>query len=242
MQTKKTYDAFLAVNGADSAAANFVRSIAKWLEDQARFTVWLEEWEMIPGTPWMESRESALDNSNCCVVFIGSEGIGPWQNESWRSAYETFVEKKRLRVIPAILPGGPTEEVDLPPPFRRVYYMTFRDIHDEDGLEMLKKAIKGEKVGRESTGARYEKVCPFLGLEAFGEKHQEFFCGRKAMVQRLLERIRRKPLLAVLGPSGSGKSSVVQAGLVPALKNAMKTPSRPKGALAKMICLGPPLK
>ena len=62
MQTKKTYDAFLAVNKADSAAAHFVRSIAKWLEDQARFTVWLEEWEMIPGTPWMESRESALEN------------------------------------------------------------------------------------------------------------------------------------------------------------------------------------
>jgi len=158
MQTKKTYDAFLAVNKADSAAAHFVRSIAKWLEDHAGLTVWLEEWEMIPGTPWMESRESALENSNCCVVFIGSEGIGLWQNESWRSAYETFVEKKRLRVIPAILPGGPTEEVDLPSPFRRVYYLTFRDIHDEDGLEVLKKAIKGEKVGRESTGARYEKV------------------------------------------------------------------------------------
>ena len=43
MQTKKTYDAFLAVNKADAAAAHFVRSIAKWLEDQARFTVWLEE-------------------------------------------------------------------------------------------------------------------------------------------------------------------------------------------------------
>ena len=61
-------------------------------------------------------------------------------------------------------------------------------------------------------------VCPFRGLEAFREEDSDFFFGREPMVQRLLEKLRHHNLLAVLGPSGSGKSSVVRAGLIPRLR------------------------
>jgi hypothetical protein len=62
-------------------------------------------------------------------------------------------------------------------------------------------------------------VQPYLGLAAFGEADAEFFFGRRREVERLLASLRREPrFLAVLGPSGSGKSSVVQAGLIPQLR------------------------
>jgi energy-coupling factor transporter ATP-binding protein EcfA2 len=64
-----------------------------------------------------------------------------------------------------------------------------------------------------------DERCPFRGLYAFREKDQEFFFGREALVTRLEGRLAEANFLAVLGPSGSGKSSVVLAGLVPALQS-----------------------
>lgn len=60
--------------------------------------------------------------------------------------------------------------------------------------------------------------CPFPGMRAFAEDEQRYFFGREALVETLLRRIKAHPFLAVLGASGSGKSSVVRAGLLPSLK------------------------
>jgi WD40 repeat protein len=58
-------------------------------------------------------------------------------------------------------------------------------------------------------------VCPYRGLEAFTEQDHEFFFGRERAVEKLLTSLKSSPhFLAVLGPSGSGKSSLVQAGLM----------------------------
>jgi len=58
---------------------------------------------------------------------------------------------------------------------------------------------------------------PYKGLRAFGEADAGDFFGREGVVGRLLEAC-RQPLTAVVGPSGSGKSSVVRAGLIPRLR------------------------
>ena len=57
--------------------------------------------------------------------------------------------------------------------------------------------------------------CPFPGLKAFQREEQTFFFGREALVATLTARLRAERFLAVLGASGSGKSSLVLAGLVP---------------------------
>ena len=63
----------------------------------------------------------------------------------------------------------------------------------------------------------YDGRQPFRGLYAFRAEDHEFFFGREDLVRRLTERLTEHPFLAVLGPSGSGKSSVVLGGLLPAL-------------------------
>lgn len=60
---------------------------------------------------------------------------------------------------------------------------------------------------------------PYLGLRAFQEEDESRFFGRDELVERLVERVRDdERFTAVVGASGSGKSSVVQAGLVPRLR------------------------
>ncbi len=59
---------------------------------------------------------------------------------------------------------------------------------------------------------------PYLGLEKFGvEDHDKFF-GRDEWIVDLTEHLKKKKVLLLLGASGSGKSSLIQAGLIPALR------------------------
>ena len=56
---------------------------------------------------------------------------------------------------------------------------------------------------------------PYRGLAAFREADADVFFGRTDLVEQLIARIRRNRAVAVVGPSGSGKSSVVRAGVLP---------------------------
>ena len=59
---------------------------------------------------------------------------------------------------------------------------------------------------------------PYRGLESFTAKDASLFFGRDKDIGELASRVRRQPVTVVVGPSGVGKSSLVQAGLIPALQ------------------------
>ena len=60
-------------------------------------------------------------------------------------------------------------------------------------------------------------VNPFPGLRSFEPHEEHLFFGREAQIDELLKRLRRTRFLSVIGSSGSGKSSLVRCGLIPAL-------------------------
>ncbi|MGW3966219.1 nSTAND1 domain-containing NTPase [Amycolatopsis sp. NPDC005003] len=62
------------------------------------------------------------------------------------------------------------------------------------------------------------EIPPYVGLAAFGPADAERFFGRERLVEKLVERLARQRFLAVLGASGSGKSSLLRAGLLPSVK------------------------
>ncbi len=61
---------------------------------------------------------------------------------------------------------------------------------------------------------------PYTGLRAFQERDAQRFFGRGREISCMLAQIRDQPLLTVVGPSGVGKSSLVRAGVIPALKGS----------------------
>jgi len=62
--------------------------------------------------------------------------------------------------------------------------------------------------------------CPYPGMVSFREDNSDCFFGRDAEVKELVERLRLYPFISVIGPSGNGKSSLVFAGLIPALRRS----------------------
>ncbi|NEO71088.1 caspase family protein [Moorena sp. SIO3H5] len=63
-----------------------------------------------------------------------------------------------------------------------------------------------------------ESQNPYRGLKSFDEKHSSLFFGRTELVEKLEYFVKANPLTVVLGASGSGKSSLVKAGLIPKLR------------------------
>jgi WD40 repeat protein/class 3 adenylate cyclase len=95
-----------------------------------------------------------------------------------------------------------------------------RERHAGD-LEFANNVI-GLKLGRLFTvGGRdvgAVDACPYKGLAAFDEDDSAYFFGRERLVGELAARTVQAGLLGVVGASGSGKSSVVAAGLLPSLR------------------------
>jgi WD40 repeat protein/DNA-binding SARP family transcriptional activator len=88
--------------------------------------------------------------------------------------------------------------------------------------DAFRGALAHTPVAAAPAAAAVEARNPYKGLRPFVEADADDFYGREAFVERLLKRWRHSGpqgrFLAVVGPSGSGKSSTVRAGLVPALR------------------------
>jgi WD40 repeat protein len=65
-------------------------------------------------------------------------------------------------------------------------------------------------------------TCPYKALEYFTQEDAVFFYGRTALTDELIDKVRTQNFIAVLGASGSGKSSVLRAGLLYQLKRGQK--------------------
>ncbi|MEH2182948.1 nSTAND1 domain-containing NTPase [Nostoc sp.] len=72
---------------------------------------------------------------------------------------------------------------------------------------------------------------PYRGLYAFESEQAQYFCGRDEAVRTLVSRLAESRFLAVIGYSGSGKSSLVKAGVLPQLKSD-RLPGSSKWAIA----------
>src|SRR5512133_2628678 len=64
----------------------------------------------------------------------------------------------------------------------------------------------------------FDGRCPYKGLDVFEEEDADLFFGRERLVDDLLSRVKESRTVFITGPSGSGKSSLVRAGLIHALK------------------------
>jgi hypothetical protein len=124
-----------------------------------------------------------------------------------------------------LLPGAsrPDEE-GLPRFLLRTTWVKFsRTLDDVEAFHNLVCGIRGIPPGMGPGKGSFEGECPYRGLEPFRPEHAPFFFGREAQVDWLLENLlapiarsgQAQRFLAILGPSGSGKSSLALAGLGP---------------------------
>src|SRR6266536_3258256 len=92
---------------------------------------------------------------------------------------------------------------------------------ESDPIEVKEWLAALERVRRVPGPRPAVSIAPFRGLAAYEPENAEYFCGREALTAELLTLVAQhrscgSPMI-VVGPSGSGKSSLLRAGLIPAL-------------------------
>jgi len=137
-------------------------------------------------------------------------------------AGSTSPDKLRVRLcdLESPLPSIATRDATLPPELVAIVDRLLekhKGRRYQSASELLAdlQAFLAPKAARAS-----EEECPYRGLAAFGEGDAKYFFGRSSEIRTALAKLQGWPLLAVIGPSGVGKSSFVHAGLVPALRAA----------------------
>ena len=141
------------------------------------------------------------------------------------AAEHPFRERFRAQLMLALYRSGrQAEGLEV---FRQTRELLNEELGLEPGVELqqLERAILVHDPGldvaaeaRSRTAQTLRDVCPFKGLAPFETADAEFFYGRERLVEELAARLVDAPLLAIVGASGSGKSSLLAAGLLPALE------------------------
>ncbi len=212
-QRDQQFDVFLSYSTRDHV---LVEQVANWLKERG-LRCFMDRSYLTPGVPWPRALEEALETSKSVAVFLGAGELGRWQERELYLALDVQIAKQ-TPVIPVLLPGSD-------PALGFLSLNTWVDLRHEEARErqlgILAGAIRGRapaELGEEAATVR-DSICPYRGLLTFREEDAPFFFGRQAYTQELCEAVRNRAFVMIVGASGSGKSSVVRAGVVPRLRS-----------------------
>jgi len=213
------YDAFLSYNRRDTGQA-------LWLAQELRnrgLRVFLDAAELVPGRDWDERLKGVLSTASSCVVCVGESGFGPVQEREIRFAIEQYnLRSPHFGLVPVFLPGAKAG-ASLGPLDR--FHWIDLTTRSPQKLGELVAATKGLAPGfSEFERMATEVVNPYQGLKPFSESASRFFFGREVETGALMALIDQRRFVALVGASGSGKSSLVHAGVLPALRKRTDPP------------------
>lgn len=133
------FDVFLCHNGEDKPE---VKRIAEKLKDRG-ILPWLDEWQLRPGVPWQRSLEKQIGKIKSAAVFVGKNGIGPWQQMELEAFLREFVNRG-CPVIPVLLEDAPSKP-PLPIFLAGMTWVDFRK-PDSDPIGRLIWGITGKRL------------------------------------------------------------------------------------------------
>lgn len=129
------FDVFLCHNSDDKPG---IRQLNSWFKE-AGIRTWLDEEQLPLGLPWQPELEKQIASVRAACVFVGVNGIGPWQNVEIRAFLSEFAHRG-CPVIPVILPNA-TKVPELPIFLKQMTWIDLRRDY-QPNLQRLVDALK----------------------------------------------------------------------------------------------------
>lgn len=208
------FDAFASYNRRDRVDVLMVLDAL----ERSQITTFRDQMNLVPGRDWRTEIEQAIAASRNILVFVGAHGLGDMQRWEINRAIAKLTAEQGTGIIPVLLPGHDLERS----PLGELERFTWVDISDRSSVSIdeLAAAVRGERPL--SVVARVEEARlnrnPFRGLQSFREDDAPYFFGREAETKDLADVVQSRRAVLLVGASGSGKSSIVSAGLLPMLR------------------------
>lgn len=205
------YDVFVDTSSPDREVAD---ALVQALRGR-RMQVFFDREDLPTGADWRAVAEDALFHTRALLFCVGSKGITvyrQWMLDRARAAQE---RGQPLRVLVALLPGADPAAL-AGTDAERYPRLDLRDGLGAGALDAVVAAARERPGGapRVDTEAR----APFVGARPLDEPDADRAFERRAAVDALEQALGGAPLVALAGPTGSGKTSLVRAGLVPRLR------------------------
>jgi WD40 repeat protein len=210
----------------------FADRLARDLSD-AGLDVWIDFRQIEGGERWRDEIFKGLEKSEGVVFCLSPDAI----KSEWCRREVAIAYSQNKPIYPAVI----IEAFDLLDDYPETKWMTeiqyilLQDRY-EQGITELITALSGKRDPYDDIDV--SKIPnPFKGLEAFQQTDAHIFFGREDLTRKLLEHLsddmqnKSERFLAVVGASGSGKSSLVRAGVIPALRTG-KLPNSDKFPIA----------
>ncbi len=161
-----------------------------------------------PGAPLVDELERVVTGSRYTLLVLSPTYLADaWATLGEQLVSHLSVAERHSRLIPLL-----KTECELP---LRLDFRVRLDCTDEANWEgeiaRLRAVLAQPEPGLERI------PCPYPGMVPFSEGDARHFFGREREIEELRRRLRHPGLTLVIGPSGSGKSSLIFAGLVPEL-------------------------
>jgi hypothetical protein len=204
---------FLSFNSKDTALADSVR--ARLAAFEPTFQIYFSPVSLGTGL-WLPKLGDQIEQADAFLLLVGTQGIGPWQEIEYFTAFDRHVNDKRFTLVPVIAAGAAAPGL---PFLRALNWVEAPVITEDKTLHRLIAALKGDTV--ESATPLWKLVNPYRGLEAMTEDNADYFFGRERETGAVLNALAHKPdrCPILIGASGVGKSSVARAGVLSALKS-----------------------
>ncbi len=225
---------FLSYHHADEGAATALRSALE--REGVRVYQYIRD--LRSGERWLARLQQEIDRCDAFVVLVGRDGIQRWVagevEAALRRHFDARDSASQLPIHPVLLPGASPASL---PPFLALFQATAwapdATLPESSTAPAgLADALKARQAAQETQLTI--DGCPYLGLASFGEADARLFFGRRADTLAALRSLGdgsdgdpTQPRatgsghtlwLQVEGHSGSGKSSLVKAGLLPMLR------------------------
>ncbi|MEO1699882.1 MAG: SUMF1/EgtB/PvdO family nonheme iron enzyme [Planctomycetota bacterium] len=181
--------------------------------EAAGLTVWLDVDQLEHGRNWITEIESAMREASGFVVLVDRLDVRRWVTEEVHLALRKDVDVEEFGVLPLLGPNA--DPGSLRDSFLgNKHVVQYVDSWDTAAAEVASRIAGGDDGPEFLLAANH---CPYFPLKTFQTEDALLFHGRAREVSDLVAAVDKCPLVTVVGVSGSGKSSLVRAGLVPAL-------------------------